>query len=143
MRDTLIRDRIGLGVNNNTIRKKLLQVRSLTLKQCIDICRSDEATATQLKAISGDDSMHKIRDWRRTGKKDKHPSRDGKNDRNVPLKPGKSHKKCLFCGGEHPLNKEKCPAWGEEMLRMWRPKPLQKCLQEIQILRTPWNLRPA
>ena len=115
MRDTLIRDRIVLGVSNNTIRKKLLQVRSLTLKQCIDICRSDEATATQLKAISGDDSVHKIRDWRRTGKKDKHPSRDGRNDRNVPPKPpGKSHKKCLFCGGEHPLKKEKCPAWGQK-----------------------------
>ena len=89
MRDTLIRDRIVLGVNNNTIRKKLLQVRSLTLKQCIDICRSGEATAKQLKAISGDDSVHKIRDWRQTGKKDKHRSHDGKNDWNVPPKPGK------------------------------------------------------
>ncbi|KAL9981292.1 hypothetical protein ACROYT_G009976, partial [Oculina patagonica] len=115
MRDTLIRDRIVLGVRNNTMRKKLLQVRSLTLNKCIDICRSDEATATQLKAISGDDSVHKIRDWRRNFKKDKYPSRDTKNDRNVPPKPpGKSHKKCLFCGGEHPLKKEKCPAWGQK-----------------------------
>ena len=32
MRDSLIRDRIVLGVNNNAIRKKLLQVRGLMLK---------------------------------------------------------------------------------------------------------------
>ena len=46
MRDSLIRDRIVLGVNNNAIRKKLLQVRGLTLSQCIDTCRSNEATTS-------------------------------------------------------------------------------------------------
>ena len=46
MRDSLIRDRIVLGVNNNAIRKKLLQVRGHMLNQCIDTCRSNEATTS-------------------------------------------------------------------------------------------------
>ena len=61
MRDSLIRDRIVLGVNNNATRKKLLQVRGLTLNQCIDTCRSNEATTSQMKAISGSDAVHKNR----------------------------------------------------------------------------------
>lgn len=56
--------------------------------------------------------MYKIRDWRRIGKKDKYFLRDGKNDRNVLSKFGKFYKKCLFCGGEYLLNKEKCLVWG-------------------------------
>ena len=77
MRDALVRGCIILAVNNNTLRKKLLQMRGLTLNQCIDIFRTNEATASQLKAISGDDSVHRIGDWRRNGKKGKHPSRAG------------------------------------------------------------------
>ena len=32
-----------------------------------------------------------------------------KNDKN-----DKSRKSCLFCGGVHPLEKGKCPAWGQK-----------------------------
>lgn len=33
----------------------------------------------------------------------------------MAIKPrGKSHKKCLFCGNEHPLKRDKCPAWGQK-----------------------------
>ena len=69
MRDSLIRDRIVLGVNNNAIRKKLLQVRGLTLNQCIDTCRSNEATTSQMKAISGSDAVHKIGEGKKQGRK--------------------------------------------------------------------------
>ena len=60
MRDSLIKDRIVLGVNSNATRKKLLQVRGLTLNQCLDLCRSNEATNSQMKTISGSDAVHKI-----------------------------------------------------------------------------------
>ena len=54
LRDSLIRDRIVLGIFNPQTRKRLLQERKLTLNKCIDICRSTETTASQMKAISGD-----------------------------------------------------------------------------------------
>ena len=45
--DSLLRDRIVLGVKNNNLRKRLLQERKLDLKKCIDICRSSEAASSQ------------------------------------------------------------------------------------------------
>jgi len=56
LKDELIRDRIVCGVRDNSMRKKLLQVPELTLDKCLDICRSAEATSTQLEAMTGQTS---------------------------------------------------------------------------------------
>ena len=64
LRDTLIQDRIVLGVCNPQTRKRLLQEQKLTLNKCIDICRSNESTASQLKAIAGTktpEDVHQIK----------------------------------------------------------------------------------
>ena len=53
MHDSIIRDRIVLGIKDKQTRKRLLQERNLTLKTCIDLCKSNEATNVQLKTISG------------------------------------------------------------------------------------------
>jgi len=53
MRDSIIRDRIVLGVQDPCVRKWLLQKRNLTLSKCIDLCKRSEATNLQLKRISG------------------------------------------------------------------------------------------
>ena len=53
--DSLIRDRIVVGINDNSARKKLLQAGKLTLSQCIDICRSSETSARQLKTMNQED----------------------------------------------------------------------------------------
>ena len=49
MRGSLIRDHVVLGVNNNATGKESLQFRGLTLNQCIDTCRSNKATTSQMK----------------------------------------------------------------------------------------------
>lgn len=49
MHDSIIRDRIVLGIKDKHTRKRLLQERKLTLKTCIDLCKSNEATNVQLK----------------------------------------------------------------------------------------------
>ena len=54
LRDSLIRDRLVLGVKRPPTRKVLLQRLppcKLTLAQTEDICRSNEATASQLKEL--------------------------------------------------------------------------------------------
>ena len=48
---SLFWDRIVVGICDNQIRKKLLQVSKLSGKDCIGICRSYETT-NQLKAMS-------------------------------------------------------------------------------------------
>lgn len=56
LKDEMIRDRIVCGVRDSSLRKKLLQVPELTLEKCIDMCRSAEATSTQLEAMSSQNS---------------------------------------------------------------------------------------
>ena len=45
IRESLIRDRIVLGIQNPQTRKRLLQEQKFTLNKCIDICRSSETSA--------------------------------------------------------------------------------------------------
>ena len=52
LHDSLVRDRIVFGVQSKHTRQKLLQERKLTLEKCIDICRSNEATSSQMKEIA-------------------------------------------------------------------------------------------
>ena len=63
--DSLLKDRIVLGISNHTLRKRLLQERKLDLKKCIDLCRSSEAASSQIKNISGasrtTDDVHRLR----------------------------------------------------------------------------------
>ena len=51
LNDSLIRDRFVLGIRDETIRKKLLQEKKLTLSRAIDIGRSGETTNLRLKEL--------------------------------------------------------------------------------------------
>ena len=68
MNDTLIRDRIILGINTQNTGKKLLQVRKLTLNQCIDVCQSAEATALHMKAFQAPVRVRMLLEWARNKK---------------------------------------------------------------------------
>ena len=71
LHDSLIRDRVVFGIRSLQTRQRLLQERTLDLKKCIDICRSAEAAAAQMNALSGD--------FQKTKSKQK-------NDLNVPAR---------------------------------------------------------
>ena len=109
MSDSLLRDRIVLGIRNEDARKRLLQERKLDLKKCIDICRTSESATTQLQAIGGKlEEVHTVKNedislntkGKRGGRAD-----DSKNQMSRKLK-------CKFCCKSHVLKKELCPAWG-------------------------------
>ncbi|XP_068696020.1 uncharacterized protein [Montipora foliosa] len=51
LHDSLVHDRLVLGIRNSGTRKKLLQEKKLTLSRAIDICKSSEATSQQMKTI--------------------------------------------------------------------------------------------
>ena len=68
LKQSLIRDRIIAGIENPATRKKLLQDRNLSLKKCIDICRSAETTDRQLKTFQSEANIHgvsRVRSWTR------------------------------------------------------------------------------
>ena len=97
LENSLIRDRIVIGVRDNQARKKLLQVSKLTLKECIDICRSYETSSQQLKEIN----QEEVSAISQSNEKKPLPSR------------GEREIRCKFCAKTHVWNKLKCPTWGK------------------------------
>ena len=97
LENSLIRDRIVIGVRDNQARKKLLQVSKLTLKECIDICRSYETSSQQLKEINQEEVS----------------AISQSNEKTPPPPRGEREIRCKFCAKTHVWNKLKCPAWGK------------------------------
>ena len=60
VKESTIRDRIVLGIRDDTTVKKLLQTRKLDLSKAISICHSAEALTRQLKAITSPDEMQAL-----------------------------------------------------------------------------------
>ena len=112
MSDSLIRDRIVLGIRNEDSRKRLLQERKLDLKKCIDICRTSESASTHLQAIGGKlEEVHWISKTNgpqnMTGRRTSRPEHLLDKSNSQPRK-----LKCKFCSKTHVMKKELCPAWG-------------------------------
>lgn len=61
LHDSLIRDRIVCGVSEDQTRARLLRETDLTLKRAIDICRANEITSNQVKALKEEIEVNKIR----------------------------------------------------------------------------------
>ena len=109
--DDLIRDRIVCGVNNDSIRKRMLQESKLTLAKCINMCQAYEATTSQMKAMSQPDveanyvnkGKHRFKGYKKNTSSRKSYSASGTN----------TITDCKFCGKEHELSKNKCPAQGK------------------------------
>ena len=52
LEESLLKDRVVCGISNQLLREKLLQIDSLTLTKCIDLCTVTEASAEQVKQIA-------------------------------------------------------------------------------------------
>ena len=117
LQDSLLRDRIVLGIRDSHTRKLLLQKRKLTLKMALDICRSAEATTFQLKSFgeTETEAVHKVSDWKT--KKDTTAKHTGK----LPTIT------CKFCARKHLRKKELCPAWGKTCSLCKRDNHFKQC----------------
>ena len=108
LQESLIRDRIVVGLRDNSVRKRLLQESKLTLKFTIDICKSSETTHRQLKAMNSDDVSY-MKNVKKTDTAGQAAAGYQKKKRyNF-----KTQKECTFCGNKHPRKKELCPVYGK------------------------------
>ena len=106
LKNSLIKDRIVLGVNNTKTRERLLRVPDLTLEKALDVVRSAEATEMQMKELDSDSSVHGI-----GREKDKSTDKKTPSDNEEKRPPSKKFN-CRNCGtGRH--GETECPAYGK------------------------------
>ena len=91
--DSILRDRIILGIQSEEIRGDLLKERNLTLEKCIDICKAGESASTHKLALQPE-VVHKVE--------------SSGSQRRTP-----QSRECKFCDYSHPMAKSKCPAYGK------------------------------
>ena len=102
LRDSLISDRIVLGIKDEQTTKKLLRIRDLTLNWCIDICRSEEVTVLHMKSL-----------WEPVDNINQVKSKKTKPRVSTLDKQSGNKISCKFCGHEHAPERKKYPAWGK------------------------------
>ena len=86
--DSLIRDRIVLGIKDRQTTEKLLRIRDLAMNWCTDIYCSQEVTALHMKSLS----------------EPVEPTPDGQSGKKISSK---------FLGYKHAPERKKCPMWGK------------------------------
>jgi hypothetical protein len=64
LEDSILKDRIVIGIKDDATRRKLLQTRKLDLAQAVDICRASETATKHLKEMASAAEVHKV-DMRR------------------------------------------------------------------------------
>lgn len=114
--ESMICDRLVVGIRDDPTRRKLLQIRELTLNRAIDLCRAAETAGQQLKVIAGPEEVQAVnsRSSRHSGgisrgqRDNRSKSRGGGGERD-----SKSARRCKFCNRGHVMKKEACPAYGK------------------------------
>ncbi|KAK7096049.1 hypothetical protein V1264_005395 [Littorina saxatilis] len=100
--DRMLRDKMVLGIKDVRSREKLLEVRGLTLKLAVEMCKAAEAAQIQTKDIANpkqeqEATVHKVSQHKGHSHKEK-ASRQ-------------TNHKCIKCGKTH--EKRNCPAFGK------------------------------
>ena len=149
MANSLIRDRIIVGINNRNTRKKLLAEKNLELKKCIDICRSVEITDKRADVFGTTEAVvHGLRGSRykstrpKSGK-GKPQSKEGMSSKTS--RPKHEHDKkhsgrCKYCGDSH--KKGQCPAYGHRCTYCSKEHHFESvCLTKARNAARPNNIR--
>jgi RNase H-like domain found in reverse transcriptase/Reverse transcriptase (RNA-dependent DNA polymerase)/Integrase zinc binding domain len=136
MEDSMIRDRVVMGVKEDATRHKLLQTRDLTLSKAIDICKASEAAGQQLRAMTAQDHVQALRHTTRSdtpprptprptsrptpswSTRSPPPRSTSTPDHRTTNDRTGSQAKCRNCGRQH--DPRRCPAYGQTCNRCFK-----------------------
>ena len=97
-------DIIVCGVQDNAVRRKLLQESGLTLSKCVDICRDAEVTSAQLKEMAPSQHSSEVDLVAKAEPKKPNSSKEKKKSPKDQLV-----EECKICGGQHERNRANAP----------------------------------
>ena len=100
--DERLIEQTTISTKHKKIQERLLSKgKSLTLDEAIDVCKTYEATLSQLDQLNSESekSINAV--------KGDNLNRGARGDTS-------KSKKCPNCGGDHPQSRDKCPAYGSE-----------------------------
>ena len=100
LENSLIRDKIVIGIKDSNLRERLLRTKDLDLPKAEDICRAAEITKESVSTLDQAAAVHKIKE-----------SKSEKLNENAHH--SNSKRECKFCGGYHEFISGKCPAYGK------------------------------
>ena len=110
LEDSLIRDRIVVGIRDDATRRRLLQQKKLTLSEAIDICKANEATSRRLRTMAGTDEVDALSQSPSTSSRRR---RSASTYRSRPDPAPSAGRRCKYCDRQHSGQKESCPAYGQ------------------------------
>lgn len=117
LEDSLICDKIVIGIKDDRIRERLLSEDNLTLVKAIDICRASEQAKRQLSSIKGSDvgelGAKQVETLKQNEKHNK--TRNNGQSRRDYSKSQDNLFSCSRCGTTH--GPRSCPAYGKKCKR--------------------------
>ena len=114
LEDSLIRDRVVIGIRDEPTRRRLLQVKKLSLRDAIDACKASEATSRRLRVMGGGTGEVDALSQSSSSSSSK-GRRSASKPRSRPTsRDWSSHRRCRYCDGQHVDAKESCPAYGQK-----------------------------
>lgn len=112
LKDEMIRDRFVVGMKDYDFRKRLLRQKDLTLQKLIDEVMAVQETEKQLQKMKPDSKSDFKFEDEIVNKFEKF-----KSTKMTKTRSGGNMGTCRYCGGKHPFEKEKCPAYGKKCLK--------------------------
>ena len=98
--DERLIEQLTVGIKHARIQEKLpSHDATLTLDGAMDMARTFEATMTDMKQFNGETTINQINNKRYTMQQ---------------------HRSCKYCGGNHPIGRDRCPAYGSQCAKCGR-----------------------
>ena len=131
--ESLIKDRVVIGIFDDCVRERLLRQKDLTLRTAAEMCRSFEMSKVQVKEMSKTVNVNVLSNkvdkhdekWTKSGiRRNVKGYRKRSRSRTRKWKPeNKQHNfksTCKNCGGDHERKPRACPAFGRTCYKCQR-----------------------
>ena len=93
LEQSILKDRIVIGIRDDATRRKLLQIRKLDLTTAIDVCRASETAARHLQEMKGGEEVSKVSTAPTSSKKKYLPQREKSSERKYKPSDGSNQRR--------------------------------------------------